>query len=91
MSIWDYAIKPGELVYIDSFAGLVPGKAIGRQRDGSFENVAVRITETTGAYRKDEVTYEGKNWVVHRKAVSVRDGQFRIRNYDYDWSALPIL
>ncbi|WP_067484214.1 hypothetical protein [Actinomadura hibisca] len=91
MSVWDYAVKPGELVFIDCFSGLVPGQAIGRVREGTFEQIAVKVTATTRAYRKGEVTWAGKNWVVHRSAVSVRNGHYRIRNHHYDWSALPVL
>lgn len=67
-------VRNGDLVYLDSFSGLVPAKLLAH--DGEY--ATVRITGTRGAYRRGDVTTFGLRYVVPRNHVYYRFPHFRI-------------
>jgi hypothetical protein len=58
-----YVLEPGDLAYLDTFAGMVPCRYLGPSTPG---NVAVRLTATRGAYRVGEVFPARAHSVVRR-------------------------
>lgn len=72
-TIHDFDI--GDLVYLDSFAGLVPAKVI---HLGPKDLVHVVITATRGPYKKGFQDVLPARQVVKREWVVTRGGQYRI-------------
>lgn len=72
------------LAYFDSFAGLVPCRivAVG-DWDNKFSDARVQFTATRGPWKKGEFYTALLCRIVPRKAVSVRNGQYRIRAYKW--------
>lgn len=69
--------KPGELVYFDSFAGLVPAKFLHLGAPG--ENTAILVTTAArGPYKKKEIVEARLNSVVKRSWVHRRGGKVKI-------------
>lgn len=68
-------IRIGDLIFLDSFSGLVPAKVTGYVQHG---DIAVLVTATRGAYRRGEHTTFTPSGCVPRAHVHVRCGQFRI-------------
>lgn len=68
-------IRIGDLIFLDSFSGLVPAKVTGYTPRGE---IAVLVTATRGAYRRGEHTTFTPSGCVPRAHVRVRCGQFRI-------------
>lgn len=69
------AIRIGDLIFLDSFSGLVPAKVTGYSTHGE---ISVLVTATRGAYRRGEHTTFTPSGCVPRAHVRVRCGQFRI-------------
>jgi hypothetical protein len=74
-SIPTTVIRVGDLIFLDSFSGLVPAKVSGYTPCGE---IAVLVTATRGAYRRGEHTTFTPSGCVPRAHVRVRCGQFRI-------------
>lgn len=74
-SIPTTAIRVGDLIFLDSFSGLVPAKVTGYTPRGE---ISVLVTATRGAYRRGEHTTFTPSGCVPRAHVRVRCGQFRI-------------
>ncbi|MEV6444737.1 hypothetical protein [Amycolatopsis sp. NPDC051716] len=68
-------IKPGDLVFLDSFSGLVPAKVTGYT---SWGHITVVVTAERGAYRRGERTTFRPSGCVPRAHVRVRSGHYRI-------------
>ena len=73
------------LAYIDSFAGLIPCRiaAVGDWSD-RYSLAKVQVTATRGAYKRGEWIETTLSRLVPRKAVHLRNGQYRI--WAYRWS-----
>jgi hypothetical protein len=67
-------IRIGDLIFLDSFSGLVPAKVTGYTPRGE---IAALVTATRGAYRRGEHTIFTPSGCVPRAHVRVRCGQFR--------------
>jgi hypothetical protein len=74
-SIPTTVIRIGDLIFLDSFSGLVPAKVTGYTPSGE---IAVLVTATRGACRRGEHTTFTPSGCVPRAHVRVRCGQFRI-------------
>ncbi|MET8757539.1 hypothetical protein [Lentzea sp. NPDC004782] len=75
-------IRIGDLIFLDSFSGLVPAKVTGYTPRGE---IAVLVTATRGAYRRGEHATFTPSGSVPRAHVRVRCGQFRIfRAWTFD-------
>ena len=74
-SIPTTVIRVGDLIFLDSFSGLVPAKVTGYTPRGE---ISVLVTATRGAYRRGEHTTFSPSGCVPRAHVRVRCGQFRI-------------
>ena len=74
-SIPTTVIRVGDLIFLDSFSGLVPAKVTGYTPRGE---ISVLVTATRGAYRRGEHTTFTPSGCVPRAHVRVRCGQFRI-------------
>jgi hypothetical protein len=74
-SIPTTVIRIGDLIFLDSFSGLVPAKVTGYTPRGE---ISVLVTATRGAYRRGEHTTFTPSGCVPRAHVRVRCGQFRI-------------
>ncbi|MGY6655365.1 hypothetical protein ACXIZN_24705 [Amycolatopsis sp. TRM77291] len=74
-SIPTTVIRVGDLIFLDSFSGLVPAKVTGYTPRGE---ISVLVTATRGAYRLGEHTAFTPSGCVPRAHVRVRTGQFRI-------------
>jgi hypothetical protein len=68
-------IRIGDLIFLDSFSGLVPTKVVGYTPRG---DIAVLVTATRGAYRRGEHTTFTPSGCLPRAHVRVCCGQFRI-------------
>ena len=74
-SIPTTVIRVGDLIFLDSFSGLVPAKVTGYTPHGE---ISVLVTASRGAYRRGEHTTFTPSGCVPRAHVRVRCGQFRI-------------
>jgi hypothetical protein len=74
-SIPTTVIRIGDLIFLDSFSGLVPAKVTGYTPGGE---IAVLVTATRGTYRRGEHTTFTPSGCVPRAHVRVRCGEFRI-------------
>lgn len=74
-SIPTTVIRVGDLIFLDSFSGLVPAKVSGYTPRGE---ISVLVTATRGAYRRGKRTTFTPSGCVPRAHVRVRCGQFRI-------------
>lgn len=89
----DTVLRAGALCFYDTFAGLVPCRAL--RVYYAFEWGAlprlvadVKLTATRGAYRRGETLRAvSSHYVVPRGAVRVRSGQFRIGAYTVETCA----
>ncbi|TDD97210.1 hypothetical protein [Actinomadura rubrisoli] len=90
MGQWDYSISNGELVFIDSFTGLIPAKVIAKKWDPEVKGfrALLLITANRPGARKGSREWASASNVVHRKAVHTRNGQYRITNYEYSWDGV---
>lgn len=68
-------IGPGDLIFLDSFSGLVPAKVTGY---ATWGDIKVQITAERGAYRRGEHTTFTPSHCVPRKHVRTRRGHYRI-------------
>lgn len=68
-------LRIGDLIYLDTFSGLVPAKITGYTTHG---DISVRITATRGAYRQGENTAFPPHHCVPRSCIRTRRGQLRI-------------
>lgn len=79
-------LKTGNAALWDTFAGLVPVKVTaitgvsGNASTG--QKVFFTITDTRGPYAKNEQSWDFGLHVVPKKSVFLRDGQYRIRQYN---------
>ncbi len=96
----EHLMKVGELVYIDSMAGLVPARiveiegAVGNHDASRLDHIFKgRITVvTTGArpgYKRGERISCLPSAVVARRAIHRRNGQFRITQLNYAYEVGP--
>ena len=69
------AIRIGDLIFLDSFSGLVPAKVTGYTTRGE---ITALVTAARGAYRRGEHTTFAPSGCVPRGHVRVRCGHFRI-------------
>lgn len=75
-------LKVGDLVYFDSFVGMLPCKVLAIDRVGSWvtssrQNVTVRLTAKRGAYKIGETLTVSSLHVCPRKSIKGN----RIRAY----------
>lgn len=66
-------LKPGDLAYVDAFAGLLPCRIISVSTDTEYPTTAttvqVQLTATRRGYRRGETLTELGIDVIHRRAV----------------------
>ena len=76
----------GNLAYYDSQLGLIPCKVTSIRVYNEFGHYQVNftVTATRGAYKKGEKLYSAPRYVVPRKMVHIRNGQYGIKT-DYAW------
>lgn len=93
----DHVFQPGELVYIDSFCGLIRAKILGRVEPFGFlgtsrgDRITVRVTANRRGFTRGEITSEDAGHVIPRHAVFTRNGQYRIRVHRPITDQLPQL
>lgn len=85
-------LKAGDLVYIDSFTGLVPAKIVSiaaptgnpwEDNYGTF--ITVKVTGSRPGYPFGKVVECTKTTILARRAVFTRDHQLRIRQLNYTY------
>lgn len=74
-----FAVMPGTLVFLDTFAGMVPAKVVACH---DRKHVTVRLTANRAAYRKGEQIKTHVSLAIPRSMVSVRHGQYRIAGFE---------
>lgn len=80
----NHVFGPGTLAAIDSFAGLIPCKALEVEPDG--RTVTVKVTAARPGYRKGETLRLDHNIVVPRSHIFTRGHILRVRG-GYVWTA----
>lgn len=71
-------VRIGDLVYIDTFLGLIPAKLI--EINAATRTATLRITAKRRGYRFGETVRDSALNVIRRDSVYSRSGQYRIRN-----------
>lgn len=76
-----------KLAYFDTFTGLIPCKVTGIRVYNEFGHyeVTFTLTATRGAYRRGETLSARPLYVIPRKNITVRNGQYHIKA-DYSWA-----
>ena len=78
---------PGELAYIDSFAGLIPCKVTAVYPSHDIATiVAVRVTAKRGHYQRGDNLMFPHYRIVPRTSIYTHSGTYRIKN-NYTWEA----
>lgn len=75
-----HPVAAGDLVYIESFAGLIPGKLAQVRADSHGWCAVVRVTAQRPGFGVGERVTIPVNRVVRRRSVRIRSGRFRVIN-----------
>ena len=70
-------LRPGDLVYIDAFSGLIPARLV-EVFDAGTPQAVLTITANRRAYRRGERVFCSRTQVVPRSHVRVRSGRYVI-------------
>ena len=83
-------LKIGDMVYYDSFSGLIKGKLIAIDLDLRLRELpinpptkyTIKITSRSNkTYRLGEHIETIKSRVIHRDKIYIRSGQYKIKSY----------